>query len=92
MLTGAVSLHVHQTRPPSPQEAIGEHAAALVPDGATLQMGTAAIRDAVLTEYGAVNLFGLSLRQRGEVPISIAHPDFRAELRGDLAATRHYVL
>jgi len=46
----------------------------------------------VVTEYGAVNLFGLSLRQRGEALISIAHPDFRAELRQDLAATRHYVL
>jgi acyl-CoA hydrolase len=46
----------------------------------------------VVTEYGAVNLFGLSLRQRGEALISIAHPDFRAELTRELAATRHYVL
>jgi acyl-CoA hydrolase len=45
----------------------------------------------VVTEYGAVNLFGLSLRERGEALISIAHPDFRAELRRDLAATRHFV-
>jgi 4-hydroxybutyrate CoA-transferase len=43
----------------------------------------------VVTEYGAVNLFGLSLRQRAEALISIAHPDFRAELRRDFAATRH---
>ena len=35
----------------------------------------------VVTEYGAVNLYGLSLRQRAESLISIAHPDFRAELR-----------
>ena len=35
----------------------------------------------VVTEYGAVNLHGLSLRQRGERLISIAHPDFRSELR-----------
>jgi acyl-CoA hydrolase len=46
----------------------------------------------VVTEYGAVNLFGLSLRQRGEALISIAHPDFRAELGRELAATRRYVL
>lgn len=46
----------------------------------------------IVTEYGAVNLFGLSLRQRAEALISIAHPDFRAELRRDLAATRHVVL
>jgi 4-hydroxybutyrate CoA-transferase len=44
----------------------------------------------VVTEYGAVNVFGLSLRQRGEALISIAHPDFRAELARDLVATRHF--
>jgi 4-hydroxybutyrate CoA-transferase len=43
----------------------------------------------VVTEYGAVNLFGLSLRQRAEALISIAHPDFRGELRRAFAATRH---
>jgi 4-hydroxybutyrate CoA-transferase len=46
----------------------------------------------VVTEYGAVNLFGLPLRQRAEALISIAHPDFRAELRRDAADTRHFVL
>ena len=46
----------------------------------------------VVTEYGAVNLFGLSLRQRGEALISIAHPDFRAALRRELAATRHFTV
>lgn len=45
----------------------------------------------VATEYGAVNLFGLSLRQRGEALISIAHPDFRGELSRALAATRRFV-
>lgn len=35
----------------------------------------------VVTEYGAVNLHGLSLRERAEALISLAHPDFRAELR-----------
>jgi 4-hydroxybutyrate CoA-transferase len=44
----------------------------------------------VVTEYGAVNLHGLSLRERGEALISIAHPDFRAELARKLHATRHY--
>ena len=38
----------------------------------------------VVTEYGAVNLHGLSLRERGEALVSVAHPDFRAELRRDL--------
>jgi 4-hydroxybutyrate CoA-transferase len=46
----------------------------------------------VVTEYGAVNLFGLTLRQRGEALISIAHPDFRGELSRKLAATRRYVV
>jgi acyl-CoA hydrolase len=44
----------------------------------------------VVTEYGAVNLHGKSLRERGEALISIAHPDFRAELRRDLAAARTF--
>src|SRR6185369_8148705 len=35
----------------------------------------------VVTEYGAVDLFGMTLRQRAEALVSIAHPDFRAELR-----------
>jgi len=46
----------------------------------------------IVTEYGAVNLFGLSLRQRAEALISIAHPDFRADLRRAFAETRHVVL
>ncbi len=44
----------------------------------------------VVTEYGAVDLFGRSLRQRGEALVSIAHPDFRGELRRQLAELRHY--
>src|SRR5262249_9851363 len=35
----------------------------------------------VATEYGVVDLHGLNLRQRAAALISIAHPDFRAELR-----------
>lgn len=46
----------------------------------------------VVTEHGAVNLFGQSLRRRGELLISIAHPDFRPELRKALADLRHFVL
>jgi len=46
----------------------------------------------VVTEYGAVNLHGKTLRERGEALISIAHPDFRGELAKDLATLRHYVL
>ena len=46
----------------------------------------------VVTEYGAVNLFGLSLRQRAEALISIAHPDFRAELTREIGAVRHFSL
>ena len=46
----------------------------------------------VVTEYGAVNLFGCSLRQRGEALISLAHPDFRGELRRSLVETRHFTL
>ena len=46
----------------------------------------------VVTEYGAVNLFGLALRPRAEALISIAHPDFRRELQQAFAETRHFTL
>ena len=46
----------------------------------------------VVTEYGAVNLFGKTLRQRAEALIGTAHPDAREELRGEFAARRHVAL
>jgi acyl-CoA hydrolase len=38
----------------------------------------------IVTEYGAVDLWGRNLRERAEMLISIAHPDFRADLRRGL--------
>jgi 4-hydroxybutyrate CoA-transferase len=46
----------------------------------------------VVTEYGAVNLYGRSLRARAELLVSIAHPDFREDLRKAVRDVRHYVL
>lgn len=43
----------------------------------------------IVTEYGAVDLFARTLRQRAEALISIAHPDMRAELSRAFAAVRH---
>ena len=37
--------------------------------------------DTVVTEFGIARLLGRSVRQRAEELISIAHPDFRGELR-----------
>jgi acyl-CoA hydrolase len=42
----------------------------------------------VVTEFGVVNLHGKTLRERGEALISIAHPDFRAELAREFATIR----
>src|SRR5512139_2063931 len=46
----------------------------------------------MITEYGAVNLHGKTLRERGEALVSIAHPDFRAELARALRAIRHFIV
>jgi acyl-CoA hydrolase len=46
----------------------------------------------VVTEFGAANLHGLSLRERGEALVRLAHPDFRGELKKSLAAIRHFVI
>ena len=42
----------------------------------------------VVSEYGAVNLHGKNLRQRAELLISIAHPDFRESLERESFALR----
>ena len=39
------------------------------------------VADYIITEYGAVRLRGRTVRERAEALISIAHPDFRGELR-----------
>lgn len=44
----------------------------------------------VVTEYGMVDLYGKSIRQRAQLLISIAHPDFRADLKRQ-AADLHYL-
>ncbi|HXG44521.1 MAG TPA: acetyl-CoA hydrolase/transferase C-terminal domain-containing protein [Gemmatimonadales bacterium] len=44
----------------------------------------------VVTEFGAVNLHGRTLRERGEALVSIAHPDFRGELREWLRRVRRF--
>jgi len=46
----------------------------------------------IVTEFGAVNLHGLTLRKRAEALISIAHPDFRAELTREINDIRHFTL
>ncbi len=46
----------------------------------------------VATEYGAVNLHGMSLRERAARLISIAHPDFRDSLRQRVTQLRHFVI
>ncbi len=46
----------------------------------------------VVTEYGAVNLHGKTLRERAGLLIGIAHPHFRSELKQWVAGFRHYVV
>jgi acetyl-CoA hydrolase len=44
----------------------------------------------VVTEYGMVDLYGKSIRQRAESLISIAHPDFRDQLTWE-ARNLHFI-
>jgi 4-hydroxybutyrate CoA-transferase len=46
----------------------------------------------VVTEHGAVNLHGKTLRERAALLIGIAHPDFRGELKQWVAGVRHYLV
>ena len=39
----------------------------------------------IATEHGCVNLRGRSIRERAQLLISVAHPDFRASLRKEAA-------
>lgn len=50
-----------------------------IPGGATVSAPRTMIQY-VATEYGIAKLSGLSLRERAEAMISVAHPDFREEL------------
>jgi 4-hydroxybutyrate CoA-transferase len=45
----------------------------------------------IVTEYGAVNLHGKTLRERAELLISISHPDFRKELQNKISEIRHFI-
>ncbi len=45
----------------------------------------------VVTEYGVVNLKGKSLRERAHALISIAHPDFRGELKQYARDVKYFI-
>lgn len=45
--------------------------------------------DVVVTEYGAAELQGLTVRQRGEALAAIAHPAFREDLRAAAVRASH---
>lgn len=75
-----------------PATAAGGRVSRIVPE-LTAGAGVVTTRGHVhwlVTEFGAVNLHGRSLRDRAELLIGIAHPDFRAELRRQLRGIRHY--
>jgi 4-hydroxybutyrate CoA-transferase len=43
----------------------------------------------IVTEYGVVDLYGLNIRQRAQALISIAHPDFRDQLKHEAAGLNY---
>lgn len=66
-----------------PSTAAGGTLSTIVPQFAQGQVVSVPreIADTVVTEHGIARLLGKTVRQRADELISIAHPDFRAELR-----------
>ena len=58
-----------------------------IPEGSIVSAPRTTIQY-VATEYGVVKLSGLSLAERAQSMISIAHPDFREELTRYAQASR----
>jgi len=54
-----------------------------------VRISASAFVDYVVTEQGIATLSGKSLRERIAELISVAHPDFRADLRTAAAKTHH---
>jgi acyl-CoA hydrolase len=48
------------------------------------------LTDMVVTEYGIAKLRQRTVKQRVEELISVAHPDFRAELRKEASKLMYY--
>ncbi len=61
---------------------------ATLPEGSTITAHRGYI-DYVVTEQGIATLTGKTMRERIAELISVAHPDFRAELRKAAAAVYH---
>ena len=59
-----------------------------IPGGSTVSAPRTMIQY-VATEYGVVKLSGLSVRERAEAMISVAHPDFRGELESYVRDNLH---
>lgn len=77
-----------------PSTAAGGHVSRI---SAVLQPGAGVVTTRghvqfVVTEYGAADLRGASLRERGERLVAIAHPDHRPELRQAALGRRLFVV
>jgi acyl-CoA hydrolase len=51
----------------------------MLPEGAAVTLHRSLV-DHVVTEHGVARLRGKTVRERAQELISVAHPDFRAEL------------
>ena len=75
-LSDGISVRAHQHRPFAP----ALRAELLDPSNGSIVTDTRANIHYLCTEYGCVNLKGLTSWEKAEALISVAHPDFREEL------------
>ena len=83
-------IEAHFTQPNATEEAIGKHCAALIEDGATLQMGIGAIPNAVLAQLGNHKNLGIHTEMFADGVLPALQVDITGQVCADSLGTKFY--